>query len=50
MVNLHDTVKGSRGKKFPSLKGQSHEKVGELWVWGVGLGPNKEQLRGFKLF
>jgi hypothetical protein len=22
------------------LKGRYHEKVGELWVWGVSLGPN----------
>jgi hypothetical protein len=22
------------------LKGQSREKVGELWVWSVSLGPN----------
>jgi hypothetical protein len=22
------------------LKGQSHEKVGEMSVWGIGLGPN----------
>jgi hypothetical protein len=24
----------------PSLKGQSHEKVGELRAWGLSLGPN----------
>jgi hypothetical protein len=24
----------------PSLKGQSHEKVGEMSVWGISLGPN----------
>jgi hypothetical protein len=23
-----------------NLKGQSHEKVGDLWVWSVSLGPN----------
>jgi hypothetical protein len=23
-----------------SLKGQSHEKVGEMSVWGISLGPN----------
>jgi hypothetical protein len=23
-----------------SLKGQSHEKVGEMRVWGISLGPN----------
>jgi hypothetical protein len=26
--------------KFLDLKGQSHEKVDELWVWGVSIGPN----------
>jgi hypothetical protein len=25
---------------FYELKGQSHEKVGELRVWGISLGPN----------
>jgi hypothetical protein len=25
---------------FVHLKGQSHEKVGKLEEWGVGLGPN----------
>jgi hypothetical protein len=24
----------------PILKGQSHEKVGEMSVWGISLGPN----------
>jgi hypothetical protein len=33
-----------------SLKGQSHEKVGEMSVWGISLGPNKEQLLVFKFF
>jgi hypothetical protein len=23
-----------------TLKGQSHEKVGEMSVWGISLGPN----------
>jgi hypothetical protein len=23
-----------------NLKGQSHEKVGEMSVWGISLGPN----------
>jgi hypothetical protein len=27
-------------KEFHDLKGQSHEKVGELRVWGISLGPN----------
>jgi hypothetical protein len=26
--------------KIFSLKGQSHEKVGEMSVWGISLGPN----------
>jgi hypothetical protein len=26
--------------KGPNLKGQSHEKVGEMSVWGISLGPN----------
>jgi hypothetical protein len=26
-------------EKLSLLKGQSHEKVGELRVWGIGLGP-----------
>jgi hypothetical protein len=25
---------------FFILKGQSHEKVGEMSVWGISLGPN----------
>jgi hypothetical protein len=30
----------NRRSLFPSvLKGQSHEKVGELRVWGISLGP-----------
>jgi hypothetical protein len=32
------------------LKGQSHEKVDKLWIWGVSPGPNKEQLLVFKFF
>jgi hypothetical protein len=27
-------------KQNMSLKGQSHEKVGEMRVWGISLGPN----------
>jgi hypothetical protein len=26
--------------KIATLKGQSHEKVGEMSVWGISLGPN----------
>jgi hypothetical protein len=37
-------------EKSQELKGQSHEKVDELRVWGVSLGPNKEQLQDFKFF
>jgi hypothetical protein len=33
-----------------TLKGQSREKVGQLRVEGVSLGPNEEQLRVFKFF
>jgi hypothetical protein len=29
----------TRNLTFP-LKGQSHEKVGEMRVWGISLGPN----------
>jgi hypothetical protein len=35
---------------FSYLKGQSHEKVGEMRVQGDSLGPNLEQLLVFKLF
>jgi hypothetical protein len=27
-------------KKYIYLKGQSHEKVGEMSLWGISLGPN----------
>jgi hypothetical protein len=32
-----------------SLKGQSHEKVGEIGIWGIRLGPNYEELLVFKI-
>jgi hypothetical protein len=35
---------------LPYLKGQSHEKVGELWVWGNGLALTKNSYWFFKIF
>jgi hypothetical protein len=37
-------------RKSSPLKGQSHEKVGELMIWGVKLSPNQEQLLVLKFF
>jgi hypothetical protein len=28
-----------KNEKRGTLYGQSNEKVGELWVWGISLGP-----------
>jgi hypothetical protein len=35
-LQFEDTVY----QKMELLKGQSHEKVGEMSVWGISLGPN----------
>jgi hypothetical protein len=34
-------VESSTVWKIVALKGQSHEKVGEMSVWGISLGPTK---------
>jgi hypothetical protein len=36
-----DFMKHNRNfENSQELKGQSHEKVGEMSVWGISLGPN----------
>jgi hypothetical protein len=38
---LMETVDaGPEPTLFADLKGQSHEKVGEMSLWGISLGPN----------
>jgi hypothetical protein len=40
MIPVHHMAAHALTVRSESLKGQSHENVGELSVWGVSLGSN----------
>jgi hypothetical protein len=37
---IDEKTDGRKSRDTFPLKGQSHEKVGEMSVWGISLGPN----------